>query len=85
MEHTDIKMNLAGMDKSALLQFANMVRDELVAALARERETLESISSNTDLNTIIKERDEFKHLYLAEVKKVNQSRRIISGKSETCA
>lgn len=38
MEHTDIKMNLSGMDKSTLLQFANMVRDELVAALARERE-----------------------------------------------
>ncbi|CAD8205567.1 unnamed protein product [Paramecium pentaurelia] len=87
--HNDIKMNLTEMQEPTLRQFASMIRDELVQVLAREKELqkrvneLEMLQSNNDLNTLIKERDEYKQLYLQEVKKVNQSKRIISGKFES--
>ncbi|CAD8116124.1 unnamed protein product [Paramecium sonneborni] len=89
LESNYIKLNLTEMHEPTLRQFANMIRDEFVQVLAREKELqkrvveLEILQSNNDLNTLIKERDEYKQLYLQEVKKVNQSKRIISGKSET--
>ncbi|CAD8094785.1 unnamed protein product [Paramecium primaurelia] len=87
LEHSNIKMNLLEMQEPTLRQFASMIRDELISALAREKELqkrviqLEILQSNNDFNTLIKERDEYKQLYLQEVKKLNQSKRIISGKS----
>ncbi|CAK59355.1 unnamed protein product (macronuclear) [Paramecium tetraurelia] len=89
LEHTDIKMNIIDMQEPTLRQFASMIRDELVSVLAREKELqkrviqLETLQSNNDLNTLVKERDEYKQLYLQEVKKMNQSKRIISGKTES--
>ncbi|CAD8120178.1 unnamed protein product [Paramecium sonneborni] len=70
LEHNNIKMNLSEMEEPNLRQFANMIRDELVQVLMREKELqkqvveLEILQLNNDLNTLIKEREENKQLYL---------------------
>ncbi|CAD8199501.1 unnamed protein product [Paramecium octaurelia] len=89
LESTNIKMNLTKMPEPTVRQFASVISDELVSVLAREKELqrrvteLEFLQSSNDLNTLIKERDEYKQLYLQEVKKINQSKRIISSKFES--
>ncbi|CAK61040.1 unnamed protein product (macronuclear) [Paramecium tetraurelia] len=89
LENNNIKMNLTKMPEPTVRQFASMIRDELVSVLAREKELqkrvteLEILQSSNDLNTLIKERDEYKQHYLQEVKKMNQSKRIISSKFES--
>lgn len=46
---------------------------------------LEVVQKDLDLQTLVRERDEYKQLYFNEIKKLNQSRRIISGRNDSAS
>ncbi|KAM3145934.1 hypothetical protein pb186bvf_001912 [Paramecium bursaria] len=82
----DLTINIQKLDASVLVPYAQKLKDDLQQALSREKElqkrveALEQIQRDVDLVTLIKERDEYKNLYLHESRKVI-SKRLPSSQS----
>lgn len=57
--------------------YAERIKDSLQASLLRERELkdrvsqFDQINNNVDINSLLKEKDEYKNKYLTEMKKHN--------------